>query len=263
MPKRGRVGFTLIELLVVIAIIAILAAILFPVFAKAREKARQTSCLSNIKQLGLAVNQYAQDYDGRGPIGWYADPTYVVPPGWPFWFGPEIDWRCEVYPYIKNAQIYVCPTFERPDEPLWVYIRGEHDYGIHRSYALNYPMAHTWIWNGKLDASPRPATTILICESREWNADWRTDFLCGRAWFDQSRGIMTTHNGVSNFAMYDGHAKAMKLRATYGSMNWGDLGGVWGAATPDEFLWAWWYGGGWEDGNCLRNMWNNAAPEYN
>ncbi|MHB8997268.1 MAG: DUF1559 family PulG-like putative transporter [Armatimonadota bacterium] len=89
-----RRGFTLIELLVVIAIIAILAAILFPVFAKAREKARQSSCLSNVKQIGLGLLQYAQDYDealmgARGPHG-----------GWPQ----------AIQPYIKNTQIYSCPS---------------------------------------------------------------------------------------------------------------------------------------------------------
>ncbi len=255
--RRAR-GFTLIELLVVIAIIAILAAILFPVFAKAREKARQTSCLSNVKQLGLAVIQYASDYDSTGPMGWLDDSTYSVPSGWPFWYGPETDWRYRVYPYAKNGQIYTCPSFEKPDEPLWVYIRGEVEYGIHRSYALNYPMAHPWCWNCKLDATPRPASSILICESREWNADWRMEFLSGRAWFDGSKGIMTTHNGLSNFAMYDGHAKALRLKNTIGSpLNWADW-----STPPDNHLWAWWCGGDWEHVGWLQNQMNNLAPEY-
>ena len=91
-----RRGFTLIELLVVIAIIAILAAILFPVFARAREKARQASCLSNLKQLGLGLMMYAQDYDERLP-GTYT----MVPPGpWPLVFWPQI-----ILPYVKNTQI--------------------------------------------------------------------------------------------------------------------------------------------------------------
>src|SRR5579862_1797833 len=79
---RTDKGFTLIELLVVIAIIAILAAILFPVFAQAREKARQASCLSNAKQIGLAILLYAQDYDETYPPGSYEDPARTSPTPW-------------------------------------------------------------------------------------------------------------------------------------------------------------------------------------
>ncbi|NPV48150.1 MAG: DUF1559 domain-containing protein [Armatimonadetes bacterium] len=95
-----RRGFTLIELLVVIAIIAILAAILFPVFAKAREKARQTSCQSNLKQLVSACLQYAQDYDERLPAvyRWNGERTICV------W------WADQIQPYVGNYQILVCPS---------------------------------------------------------------------------------------------------------------------------------------------------------
>ena len=115
--KRGRRrGFTLIELLVVIAIIAILAAILFPVFAKAREKARQSSCSSNVKQLSLGVMQYAQDYDETLPAWarWYpsrgnagdgfGDATCTSPQSPPL----------AIYPYVKNVQLYVCPSGGSP-----------------------------------------------------------------------------------------------------------------------------------------------------
>ena len=88
-----KAGFTLIELLVVIAIIAILAAILFPVFAKVREKARQTSCLSNEKQLGLAFVQYTQDYDECYPGTLY--------------YGNG--WSSRIYPYVKSIGCYTCP----------------------------------------------------------------------------------------------------------------------------------------------------------
>jgi prepilin-type N-terminal cleavage/methylation domain-containing protein/prepilin-type processing-associated H-X9-DG protein len=98
-----RRGFTLIELLVVIAIIAILAAILFPVFAKAREKARQSSCLSNVKQIMLATMSYAQDYDETLPM------VYVDRDGSGFAAG-DYSWRCGVLPYAKNAQIFQCPS---------------------------------------------------------------------------------------------------------------------------------------------------------
>src|SRR5579862_8158795 len=122
-PRNNTVGFTLIELLVVIAIIALLAAILFPVFAKARENARRSSCQSNLKQLALSIHQYIQDYDEMYPL-----PRYEVSGGWmaatdvnnlptplaygnnyntPGWFTTWVD---EVYPYVKNGQIFRCPS---------------------------------------------------------------------------------------------------------------------------------------------------------
>ena len=99
-----RIGFTLIELLVVIAIIAILAAILFPVFAKAREKARQTSCLSNEKQLGLAMMQYTQDYDE----------TFCSTNNW------GTGWAKTVYPYVKSLGVFQCPDDSFPFPTGWI-----------------------------------------------------------------------------------------------------------------------------------------------
>jgi prepilin-type N-terminal cleavage/methylation domain-containing protein/prepilin-type processing-associated H-X9-DG protein len=99
--RRSRSGFTLIELLVVIAIIAILAAILFPVFAQAREKARQTSCLSNMKQIMTGVKMYDQDYDEQSMYYiWYQNTTT----------GNWVTFTEEILPYIKNTQIFICPS---------------------------------------------------------------------------------------------------------------------------------------------------------
>jgi prepilin-type N-terminal cleavage/methylation domain-containing protein/prepilin-type processing-associated H-X9-DG protein len=105
-----RRGFTLIELLVVIAIIAILAAILFPVFARAREKARQASCQSNLKQMALAALMYSQDYDGRWiPLN-SPDLAYGQPTG-------GHTWQVGIQPYTKSWQLQACPSMQ--GEPGW------------------------------------------------------------------------------------------------------------------------------------------------
>ncbi len=100
-------AFTLIELLVVIAIISILAAILFPVFAQAREKARQTSCLSNMRQMGLAVQMYAQDVDEALPLAATATPTGFL------------NWHDLVDPYVKNKQVWICPSAAAPIKDIY------------------------------------------------------------------------------------------------------------------------------------------------
>src|SRR6058998_246498 len=113
MRTRTR-AFTLIELLVVIAIIAILAAILFPVFAQAREKARQISCISNIKQVGLAFIMYDQDYDETfpSPVAFSSQGGGCAPQL--DWWHLNGGWAILTYPYIKNGGIFHCPSAETP-----------------------------------------------------------------------------------------------------------------------------------------------------
>lgn len=118
-------AFTLIELLVVIAIVAILAAILFPVFARARENARRSSCQSNMKQLGLADAQYRQDYDGR------FTPGYIIVNGLYTSYGRSLQ------PYLKSAQIFACPSDDKPQRDT----RGAIDDPFNRSYMTN-PLVH-------------------------------------------------------------------------------------------------------------------------
>jgi prepilin-type N-terminal cleavage/methylation domain-containing protein len=126
--KSRKTGFTLIELLVVIAIIAILAAILFPVFGRARENARRTSCLSNMKQVGTGIMMYNQDYDDRFPI--YANRPAIqigqsdtpTTPGQKYVIsniseeGYIHSWMDGVYPYVKSLQIFDCPSIKYPEE---------------------------------------------------------------------------------------------------------------------------------------------------
>lgn len=173
--NRKQIGFTLIELLVVIAIIAILAAILFPVFGRARENARRTSCLSNLKQMGLGMLQYAQDYDETNPVRWWdANGSGGGNPD-----GMDMVWQDMIYPYIKSAQIYTCPSrstetyeFYRPyprgsiGQKFWgqyaancVYSSGGYSYttgGV--TYTGNSPMGK------RLAAIPKSSETIWAVE---------------------------------------------------------------------------------------------------
>ena len=137
-------GFTLIELLVVIAIIAILAAILFPVFAKVREKARQTSCLSNEKQIGVAITQYVQDYDERFPLG--------APGTNELGFSGE-GWAGGVQPYIKSVNVFHCP--DDPGTPVTT--GGLTKYPV--SYAMNLVFG-----TRKISDLTAPSSTVMASE---------------------------------------------------------------------------------------------------
>jgi prepilin-type N-terminal cleavage/methylation domain-containing protein/prepilin-type processing-associated H-X9-DG protein len=139
-----KAGFTLIELLVVIAIIAILAAILFPVFAKAREKARQITCLSNEKQLGLAFTQYEQDNDETVP---------------PAHWNNEQGWAGEIYPYVKSTGAYTCA-----DDPTQTVHNSDGTTATPVSFAMNDGLSV----NGgcPLSLMNAPSLTVLLLETR-------------------------------------------------------------------------------------------------
>jgi prepilin-type N-terminal cleavage/methylation domain-containing protein/prepilin-type processing-associated H-X9-DG protein len=145
-----RKGFTLIELLVVIAIIAILAAILFPVFAKVREKARQTSCLSNEKQLALGLLQYTNDYDETYPCGASGFTNWNTQ-GWIF----------SVYPYIKSEQVLACPDDSSPTDNY--NYKDILSYGLNSNYAYGIYGKNTAVTT-KLAQFQSPAKTIEFFE---------------------------------------------------------------------------------------------------
>jgi len=205
-------GFTLIELLVVIAIIAILAAILFPVFAKARAKAVQTTCLSNVRQLALAFLMYAQDYDERMPFAYdYAD-DWSYESAWDYF----IDYVSGTYrlgligPYTGNQQINSCPTAQ-----------GLESWGRpYSGYAYNASYVGGSLDEGLTPAAlgeiTHPSETVLLCDSAVWidgmgvclNNYLRAPGDPFRIMCGIGPNVHFRHNGVANVAYCDGHAKA-------------------------------------------------------
>jgi prepilin-type N-terminal cleavage/methylation domain-containing protein/prepilin-type processing-associated H-X9-DG protein len=260
--KNTKSAFTLIELLVVIAIIAILAAILFPVFAQARDKARAASCLSNMKQLGIAMNMYSQDYDGSLMQTTQEDPIL------------KINWSWVSQPYVKNLGIFVCPSDPAPVTPKTPCVAGS-VVGINCdaqapkfSYVNNYNVipAHDWIPATEA-AFEYPAQLIVLAERRnklnsgavigQWKgvgglyatsttrgSSLGSGQICPGDSYrftnlaDIASGLDATsdkkpelirvkfdrHNGGANYTFADGHAKWMKLEQTIDPTNF-----LWGA----------------------------------
>ena len=241
---RHRRGFTLIELLVVIAIIAILAAILFPVFAQAREKARQTSCLSDTKQISLATIQYVQDYDEHMPSvyggddgshksastsgnglacvssksasdlgklgGWMYYCEYLDGPNGSTVYDPA---QGTLQPYMKNAQVYVCPSDASGQRNSYAYNRFVCP-GFDTGTKLQLGMA--------LAAFRAPASTIIYAEESDGIGNGSNDgYFAPPITTDPTvppaagkvsggDGIAFRHSDGSNVALGDGHSKWFK-----------------------------------------------------
>jgi prepilin-type N-terminal cleavage/methylation domain-containing protein/prepilin-type processing-associated H-X9-DG protein len=214
--SRRNSGFTLIELLVVIAIIAILAAILFPVFARAREKAIQTTCLNNVKQLTLGIMMYNSDYD------------QFMPPSLASWSsapGCFPSWRADIYPYVKNLQLFQCParlnlgnSAETAPGATAAFPEG---YGINADDASSgHPVTGLLSNFGTLDGPQsqavigKPAETILIAETNCTGAPSDVFPYLGQGPSSACTNIAAPHSGQSNYGFCDGHAKALKPTAT-------------------------------------------------
>ncbi len=205
---RQRHGFTLIELLVVIAIIAILAAILFPVFARARAKAQQNNCLSNTKQLMLAVIMYASDYDEMLPRDNFGS---IMVGGSP----QNQTWARVIQPYVKNQQIFVCPSkqendflYEKDPDTVW----APCGYGVNDSYlfrGIGYSVTST-------ASVQSPAETIALGERYGLNkVRLYAPVAEGGAGANPKCNVDARHNEGANFGFLDGHVKWLKGGASW------------------------------------------------
>ena len=191
--RTSKTGFTLIELLVVIAIIAILAAILFPVFAQAREKARQTSCLSNNRQYAEAILMYAQDYDETMPMSIYPTNSGIV----------------TIYllmdPYVKNKQIQICPSaptamllsevvgYPAPNTPLYT------SYGVNIGLFITNGFGGPIVGPPTLASIPRVSDTIMTYDANVIEGPGMSRELI----------VQARHSGTFTASYVDGHAKSI------------------------------------------------------
>ncbi len=208
MARRG-VGFTLIELLVVIAIIAILAAILFPVFSRAREKARQASCMSNLRQSATAVNQYVQDYDEAFPMNVYLALNASLQPC-------AFTMLAAIEPYIKNKQIYQCPSEPRAidiDTAFRGFGFAGGDCGGFQyvSYPFNFAVFEDGYVPGLLNpVSPvrLPEIQFPVETAMNYDGNLAAQSACNFNLFDSP--VQARHLDFVNASFVDGHAKVVK-----------------------------------------------------
>lgn len=241
MKRNPRNAFTLIELLVVIAIIAILAAILFPVFAKARERAKGVACINNMKQIGLALQSYAADYDDVYPAERFGDQGGLT----------NRIWKDALDPMIRSKEVWQCPSNTFAWHRGKTKAAGDESGRYARSYAYNGTIFYLNNYATKgvpLSAFKSASGTILVVESRyphadlpayggykpDWLLESNLDFFNGMP--PRNRGGFQTHSSnMINFMFADTHVKALKLAATLTPTNmWERTPGA-NQATYDQY----------------------------
>ena len=217
--RCARAAFTLIEILVVISIIAILAAILFPVFGRVRENARRTSCLSNLRQIGLGLQQYTQDYDEQNSRSWYVASGASSA-------SASYKWMDAIYPYVKSEQVFNCPCHTLPvNIPPSASIFDSYKFRDGTrwgSYAANV----TYFGDGNfnpflarhLASWESPATTVYVVDGvGRYEIAWETGnppISATHPRYIDVGGFPTVferHLGTSVVLFCDGHAKAQRL----------------------------------------------------
>ncbi|MHB0998599.1 MAG: type II secretion system protein [Armatimonadota bacterium] len=233
MERRNK-GFTLIELLVVIAIIAILAAILFPVFAKAREAARATTCLNNIKQLATSLQMYISENDmtypvydntkAGDPMTYTSFSMYVPGDAASKAYVQNYSYMSQLMPYVKSKKIFACPSasdYADPDKSnvvAWKHFTG-YVYRPIMQWGMYPYLSPAWLANGALSETffPKPAQFYVFCEQAPYH-DWR----------DPAGAGIFSRDCKMNFAFLDGHAKSLPLDKA--CLRW------------DGLLYPWWPG---------------------
>ena len=245
---KNRAAFSLIELLVVIGIISLLAALLFPVFERAREQGRGAACLSNLRQVGMSLQLYLQDYDEAYPMNRMPDNLHplggcALTGGSAFPITDletsSLNWRRVVQPYLKNKAVQICPsnpyaqTSPFPELPPGDQTNSQYPATgyLPLSYAYNGNFFHEGVppclYKEKLER-PRtepeisaPSNLLLLVESRYPNPDLGSWLMIG-TYVAEGRGYFQSHNAGSNFLFADLHAKRMKLAATCSGKMWTD-----------------------------------------
>lgn len=199
-PVRSRSamtgGFTLIELLVVIAIIAILAAILFPVFARARENARRASCQSNVKQILLGVMQYTQDYDEKYPV------MYLVGGG------TVVYWPAMLEPYIKSTQIYNCPSSSQT--PFSAITQTIPHYGMSAMFEYNFTNTQAPM---SLSSIAQPSATVGFTDTTSSIRSAPSGYAPESSAYLDTRAPAYRHLDTTVVGFLDGHVKSMRKDA--------------------------------------------------